>query len=456
MKHFTTLLILLTLLCCAMTVCADAGTEVAGEKMITYSKDGFVLSIPERFTEFITVETPTDRDHLFSFFDNASAEVGQTSDDFPEDPGLIFAIDVITEEEYHNLLCYSYYFDVFAKDDRGNYYAILYPDYSYDFYERLSYFSTYINFEISYLNVYPFINDVHPVGYYFMFLDGYESEEKLEILEWLGKNLKNEFIVNNGLTAEKHEKGYVVNNISRLMYEDNIVYTVNNLRPNNVKAEDYLKPFVFDSIHQVIDYDNENLPQEDWNEYSSYSGPYVNIKIPLDFKKQSYEVIRIGGNFINAYICSPDVLDGGGVTLKIVFEDETLTAYEIANEFLDAIKLNSTLSYAGTWTERGFYSYSIEIKAIENSDCYNALITRLNSTWTMTLVPDQDMYTYTDGKRIDREQNPDGTYQETVVYENGKGKFILLDDETLNWIDETEHFGDDRTFDLYSPETYNL
>ena len=93
MKHFTTLLILLAVLCCVMTVCADAGTETAGEKMIACSKDGLVLSIPERFTEFITVETPADSDHLFSFFDKESAAAGQTSDDFPEDAGLIFVID---------------------------------------------------------------------------------------------------------------------------------------------------------------------------------------------------------------------------------------------------------------------------------------------------------------------------------------------------------------------------
>ena len=148
MKHFTTLLILLTVLSCAMTVCADAGTEAAGEKMITWSKDGLVLSIPERFTEFITVETPADRDHLFSFFDKASAAAGQTSEDFPEDPGLIFVIDVITEEEYHDLLCNSYSFEVFAKDDNGNYYAINYPHYSaWDPY--------YIMFEVSFLNDYP-------------------------------------------------------------------------------------------------------------------------------------------------------------------------------------------------------------------------------------------------------------------------------------------------------------
>ena len=454
MKHFTTLLILLTLLCCAMTVCADAGTEVAGEKMITYSKDGFVLSIPERFTEFITVETPTDRDHLFSFFDNASAEVGQTSDDFPEDPGLIFAIDVITEEEYHNLLCYSYYFDVFAKDDRGNYYAILYPDYSYDFYERLSYFSTYINFEISYLNVYPFINDVHPVGYYFMFLDGYESEEKLEILEWLGKNLKNEFIVNNGLTAEKHEKGYVVNNISRLMYEDNIVYTVNNLRPNNVKAEDYLKPFVFDASYKTMaqGYEDYYTPEER-EEYNAYNGPYVKLRFPLKIEEHSYTEFTIRGNYIAACTIAPHILDSACSVDKILFEDETLNAGEIINNYLNAVKINSAPSYTGTWVELFDYGNYLEFKEEEEFPFLSAVVTIRDTTWTMKLIgPGYYGYCYyEDGKKVVREWNSDHTaYEETVVYENGRGEFLLLYNGIMKWNEVTEKGPNEYFFKLYS------
>ena len=77
-----------------------------------------------------------------------------------------------------------------------------------------------------------------------------------------------------------------------------------------------------------------------------------------------------------------------------------------------------------------------------------------NSIWTMTLEPRflaGNFYVYTDGKRIDRKWNSDLTdYQETVVYEDGQGEFLLLYNGTIKWIDETEQFAHNDVFNLYS------
>ena len=452
MKHFTTLLILLTALCCAMTVYADAGTEAAGEKMITWSKDGLVLSIPERFTEFITVETPADRDHLFSFFDKASAAAGQTSEDFPEDPGLIFVIDVITEEEYHDLLCNSYSFEVFAKDDNGNYYAIKYPSYS-------SWDTGYLTFEVSFLDSYPY-TDILWHFYSDAWINGTEKEEEFETLKWIAKEMKNEFITDNGLISEKHGKGPIVNFFARIIYGDT-PFTVENLRPNNVNVEDYLLPLVYDVSYKpkVLGWDEYYTEEDEEEETSNWPSvsirfPDDRVRLPSDTEFLSYWQLWIGENYVSSCIYSSYVLDQNWSSYKIIFEDETLNFGEIINNYLNAVKLNSTPSYIGTWIADGYYTYFIEFKdtEIEGSPNLYATVKNGTSTWTMTVSPryHRNFYVYTDGKRIDREWNSDGTYQETVVYEDGQGEFLLLYNGFIKWIDETENYAHEHDFKLYS------
>ena len=462
MKHFTTLLILLTVLCCAMTVCADAGTEAAGEKMITYSKDGLVLSIPERFTEFITVETPADRDHLFSFFHKESAVAGKTSSDFPEDAGLIFVIDIITEEKYHDLLCNSSFFEVFAKDDNGNYYTIFYPSYSWD--------NSYFIFEIAFLNSYPYTEPLNPY-YPNDWVNGTDNKDEFETIEWIAKEMKNKFITDNGLTAEKHGEAPIVNYFANIIY-GNTPFTVDNLRPNNVKVEDYLLPFVYDVSYKpkVLGWDEyytEENDDEEEEETSNWPGvsirfPDKRVKLPGDTEYLSYRSLWIGDNYISSYIYSASSLDQSFSSYEIIFEDETSNSGEIINNFLNAVKLNTTPSYIGTWIADLYYSYFLEFKETEfeySNDLY-ATVKHGDSTWTMKVQPsfpltsaieDRNFYVYTDGKRIDREWNSDYTaYQDTVVYEDGQGEFLLLYNGTIKWIDETEQYAHNENFILYS------
>ena len=68
-----------------------------------------------------------------------------------------------------------------------------------------------------------------------------------------------------------------------------------------------------------------------------------------------------------------------------------------------------------------------------------------NSEWTMSGKLDTDTLTveYEDAVRTDRVYSDSGEISsETVIYENGTGRFIFNQDGSLTWMDDIEHMAD--------------
>lgn len=176
MKLFNKLVFaLIAALCCVSAMCANSGTESSEEKMATFSNDEITLSIPEKYKAFFSVEAPTNSDYLFIVYDKEAAAKGLMSENYPDAVGLLLMIDVITEEEYHKLLCDSFDFEVFSKDGNGHYYVMYYPNYHYSV-------SDYINFEIAFLDCYPFLDNIRQ-AYSKNWINGTENAAKFEAVE---------------------------------------------------------------------------------------------------------------------------------------------------------------------------------------------------------------------------------------------------------------------------------
>lgn len=90
-----------------------------------YENDGMTLTIRPRINELVTVETPTDDPDgiLFTVSETESMKAGNH-----EGAGWLFSIGKISEDKFHELLCYDMSgIEVFAQDNNGDYYVSYRP-----------------------------------------------------------------------------------------------------------------------------------------------------------------------------------------------------------------------------------------------------------------------------------------------------------------------------------------
>lgn len=334
MKKFSLLIfVLICVFCCCPVVIA----ETLEEPMSVYNNNNILFSIPEKFNKLISVEIPEDNEYLFTVYDRDAAAEGEISNDFPSAEGLLFAIDTIGEDEYHELLCGERMFEVFAKDTNGNYYVIYYPNYPHGA------AGTYIGFEVFFMYNYPF-------HYYAKFLypeswiSGTKKPENLEAMKWNVEKMKDLFIKNNNLVREKHGNGPVPIYISRIIYGNENDYEVavynprNSIRPKNKSAVDLLLPFIYNVSYRPVDIGYEEFyTEEDLKEKAKYTEPYAHINFAYNTeKKYSYSILFMGGNFVSACAFGPNQVDSNCLGFKVEFEDESLDAEEIINDYVIA------------------------------------------------------------------------------------------------------------------------
>ena len=319
----------------ALSACGSPEKGTTEEDMVTYSNNGITFSIPEKYTGLYNVDTPSNGGPLFRVFDNEAVEAGEVSKDFPDEPGLLFMIDTVTEEEYHELLCNKgiRYFEVFAKDDNGVYYVIFCPDYPFGS------AGTYIGFEISFMYYYPFLDYTRFI-YPKTWSAGTENGEKLEFVEWVSEQMKDLFIADNSMISEKHGKGLVTRYFSKILYEDEPVSTIDFFAGHDSETvADLLKLFVYDVSYKEIGvaYENFATPEER-HEMLYLSDPRINIEIPVNNKTADFLLISFyGGNYIGICFYGPNQVDSQCMSYKAVFEDETLNAEKIMRECLQTV-----------------------------------------------------------------------------------------------------------------------
>ena len=170
-------------------------------------------------------------------------------------------------------------------------------------------------------------------------VDGIDKVENYEALEWIATRMKELFIADNGLIREKHGKGAAAMDFSRILYYDDLEYYVDGYKkPDNINAEDYISPLVYNVNYRPLEAGYDVYRQRDGKKFERISGaPVIGIELPN--ADGSYMFIRIeADNYISYCAHGPNWVDSQCMYYGAEFEDETLNAYDVIHTFLEAIK----------------------------------------------------------------------------------------------------------------------
>ncbi len=132
-KQLTAILLTLAL---ALSLCACAPTQpVETDTTTKFTNEGFTLSVPNEYVDLLIVDTnitPSEwnRSNLFDVSEKASVEAANQlwPDDETAGGGSLFGIGVVDEATFHDMMIWGMNgADVFARDDKGNYYIYYHP-----------------------------------------------------------------------------------------------------------------------------------------------------------------------------------------------------------------------------------------------------------------------------------------------------------------------------------------
>ena len=384
----------------------------------SYTNDGMTLTVPEEFADKVLVETPENsaKGTLFSVSEIESIEAAKKAGYTWEGAGWLFDLCRVSEEEMHELRCSDHPgYIIFAKDPDGNYYVYYHP------------------------------TDVRFVREDYSDPAAMETWTKLS--EW-SRSVRDSFITENeGLTPEKFSYTSLDSYLARVAYKDDMNYTVSTLeygpqQPNGIKAVDYIDSLTHDVIYTSL-YDAE-APD---GEYLVLNFPDIDLRFDFFFMDGKENYIRqVWFNGENSLL------------YKAEFEDESIKASEVMNDFYHAIVLQNSLGYTademvGTWAEKIAGRGVIEISKSEEDGKYDIVIDWSASAWqkahwemTAEATGNGAELRYENGKYSILTWQSEDNMTEEEVYTNGTGSFNLLSTYELTWNDEMEHAGDDTVF----------
>lgn len=381
----------------------------------TVSNDGLVLTIPDEYADLLLIETPENDEngYLFTVSEKASIEVAKKLGYTWDGAGFLFTIGRVSEEKMHQMRCDDIPGRIFfAKDDSGAHYVYYHP------------------------------TDVR------MIREDYSDPEQFKgwsvLTEW-ASTVRDTFVSENeSLTAEICSNTALDAYLARVMYRDDVNYTVSTLeygpqQPNGIKAAEYLAPLATDVFYETI-YDGE-APD---GEYAVLDFPEDDIRFDfffMDGKENYIRQVWFNGEHELIY--------------KAEFKDGSVRASEVMNDFYHGIVLNNSLGYTpddlvGVWTDKIAGRCRIEIAKGAEEGKYDVSIhwsssAWQTSVWTMTAeaAGNGAELRYENGKQTIETWGSEGKVSETVEYENGTGTFSLLSTYELVWNDEAGHAADD-------------
>lgn len=118
------LFLVLVLSLCACTPTQPTETDTTTK----FTNKGFTLSIPNGYVDLLIVDTQREG-QLFHVSEKASVEASKAL--FPNEPaggGFLFGIGQVDEDTFHEMMSWGMTgADVFARDDKGNYYIYYHP-----------------------------------------------------------------------------------------------------------------------------------------------------------------------------------------------------------------------------------------------------------------------------------------------------------------------------------------
>ncbi|MBR4546342.1 MAG: M56 family metallopeptidase [Oscillibacter sp.] len=412
----------LTLAACSVTGSTNE-TAATNETSVTAGSEGvanagFRLSVPPAYKDLLVIETPqNDPDGvLFSVSEKASIEAAKALGEEYDGVGWLFSINVITEDAFHEALCYDMSGqEVFAKDADGQYYMYYHP------------------------------TDVRLVR------ENYDNQEDLEqwttLNEWAATVPDTFLSENSRLVPEKRGNNALDMYLARIAYLDGTKYTLSTTEYGPMDGDGFDASAYVESLTKGVTFEpveNEEAPD----------GEYIVLSFPDDDIR--FDFFRMEGK--THYI--RQVWSGDNEMLyRAVFEngDHASDTVNIMSEWYNALVAKNTgeppetsgftgEEFVGEWQDSYSQRAVMSVKKTAETGVYDVLIHwggSYNSAvqWRMKAVAgaQDEILQYENGVKaeITFPDDPNAPEQETLIWSNGKG-YLRFRDGYLTWYDEKE------------------
>ncbi|ORT99314.1 hypothetical protein D081_2043 [Anaerovibrio sp. JC8] len=283
-----------------MTACMAGMEKPVAAKTAdkTYQRDGLKLMVPYEFKNQLLVSTkPHRNESLFSVSEKASLEAAKAQHQEYEGAGWLFDIAKISKTQLEDSLCHDMSgIDVFAKDEKDNYFIMC-----------------------------------HPTDVRYMREDNKAMERDFhqweELTKWSYTKVPTEFIRdNNGLTPVTYDNSDVAIYLAQTAYRPDEYYTISSteyrpVKPEKVNAAPYVEKLI-----RNVKYDMVDLAE-------TPTGDFVILDFPADMVSLNFFTAKGQENYVR------EVHSNGTVLLfKASFKDSSILAGEVMSQWLnDAI-----------------------------------------------------------------------------------------------------------------------
>ena len=303
MKHKKYLALCMIAVALMSTACNKANENVlTAEKTessdlpsgVLFDNSEMKFTVPDEYKDLVTVDTSKEN-VLFSVTENESVEAAKKQGSFAPGVGWLFDFAKISAEEAHQKMTADMSgCDIIAVDNDGNYYVSYHP------------------------------TDVRMVR------DDYNDKESTErwskLCQWASTDAIKSFIDENGLTEKTVGNSDVEISLYSILYGAEKNYTLSTLQygplePKDVNGEQYIEKLTTSVKYEYAD--SSETPD----------GEYVVLNFPD--KKERYDFFFAQGK--ENYIRKVYGDDESEVLFKATFEDETVKASEIMQQWYDMI-----------------------------------------------------------------------------------------------------------------------
>ena len=435
-------LLTLTLAACAATGTGtkEQGVKIAGESLDAngvalrpdgetaqiYENGGMKLTVPLEYDELLAIETPQNDPNgvLFSVSEKASIEAAKAQGDEYDGIGWLFSIGTLTEEAFHEAICYDMSgAEVFAKSAEGQYYMYYHP------------------------------TDVRLVR------EDYNDKESIEqwttLNEW-AVTVPDTFLAENpGLSAEKRGNTSLDMYLARVAYLDGVNYAVSATEYGPMDGSSFDASAYAERLMNGVMFEPADDSETPDGEYIVLSFPDDDIRFDFFRAEGKEHYIRQvwSGDNETLYRAVFENGDHASDTINIMSEwynalvtvnggwaldASGFTGERFAGEWQDSYSQRAVLHIASSLemnemdvSEPGVYSV-----AVHWGGSYNSAV-----QWRMTAVAgaqDEILY-YENGSKVEITfpEDDNAPAQETVIWDNSSGYFMFRDGY-LTWYDEKE------------------
>jgi len=388
---------------------------------ITYETNGLLLPVPKRYDDLLLVEIcpPNEKELFFRVSEKASMEAVKAQGEPYASAGHLFSIGSVDEAWFRQMICHTMgSLRFFARDNQNrHFYFYQLPDIRY-FRENEAAMKR-------------------------------DQDQWQALNDWALREVRAAFCERNGLTGESYSNSQPARCVARAMYDHDVRFQLSAPEygplslPNGCDPAAHLNCLLQDAVYERLD--DAKAPDGD---YVSLSFPGEDLRIDFFRKPGQQDYVRE----LRADL--PEVL------YRVRLRDEGKTAGQVMQGLYDdfAAARNEEMPgaekdlFAGQWAGPVPGRVYIDVTKASLPGQYDVEIKWRNAAnlvdkWTMTAEAAGDrQYAYKDCVHTEVRYAEDGSHQDTVMYENGTGRFTLTGDNQLRWLDDLNDAARDTVF----------